>query len=81
MMGLSLVGSCGLVHWPLGFPFPVRTLPVLFCMCNVLGHLTPVHWCARSLRCVACVVYLATWLLFAAVLARCVVLLVRCPGQ
>ena len=38
------------------------------------------HQCARSACCVACAVSWATWLLFTGVPARCVVLLVRCPG-
>ena len=50
------------------------------CVCGVLGHLAPVHRCARLVCCVACVVSLATWLLFTGVSARCVVLRVRCPG-
>ena len=65
------LGSCSLVC-PLG---------VLFCLCGVLGHLAPVHRCARSACCVACAVSWATWLLFSCVPARCVVLRVRCPGR
>ena len=49
-------------------------------MCGVLGHLAPVHRCARSVRCVACAVSWTTWLLFTGVHTRCVVLCVRCPG-
>ena len=48
-------------------------------MCGVLGHLAPVHRCARLVRCFACAVSSAAWLLFTGVPARCVVLLVRCP--
>ena len=59
---------------------PVRPLGVLWCVCGVLGHLAPVHRCARSVCCVACAVSLAPWLLFTGVPAQCVVLLVRCPG-
>ena len=58
----------------------VRPLGVLLCVYGVLGHLAPVHRCARSVCCVACVVSWATWLLFTGVTARCVVLRVRCPG-
>ena len=65
-----LLGSCSPVH-------PLR--PVL-CSCGVLGHLAPVHRCARSVCCFACAVSWATWLLFTGVPTRCVVLLVRCPG-
>ena len=65
---------------PLGSCSPVRPLGVLLCVCGVLGHLAPVHWCARSVCCVACAVSWATWLLFTGVPARCVVLRVRCPG-
>ena len=55
---------------PLGSCSPVRTVGVLCCVCTVLGHLAPVHRCARSVRCVACAVSWATWLLFPGVLAR-----------
>ena len=63
------LGSCSLVC-PLG---------VLFCLCGVLGHLAPVHRCARSVRCFACAVSWATWLLFTGVPTWFVVLGVRCP--
>ena len=49
-------------------------------VCSVLGRLAPVHRCARAVCCVASAVSWATWLLFTGVLARCVVLRVRCPG-
>ena len=65
---------------PLGSCSPVCPLGVLFRACGVLGHLAPVHRCARSVCCVACAVSWATWLLFTGVPARCVVLRVRCPG-
>ena len=65
---------------PPGFCSPVRPLGVLFCVCGVLGHLAPVHWCTRSVCCFACAVSWASWLLFTGVPARCVVLRVRCPG-
>ena len=65
---------------PLGSCSPMRPLAVLFCACGVLGHLAPVHWCARSVCCVVCAVSWATWLLFTGVPAWCVVLRVRCPG-
>ena len=62
-------------------PFsPPCSLGALCCVSGVLCHLAPVHWCARSVRCLACAVSWATWLLFNGVLARCVVLPVRCPG-
>ena len=64
------LGSCSLVC-PLG---------VLLCWCGVLGHLAPVHRCARSVCCAPCPVSWATWILFAGVPAQCVVLRVRCPG-
>ena len=48
-------------------------------VCGVLGHLAPVHQSARLVRCFACAVSWATWLLFTGVPAQCVVLLVRCP--
>ena len=60
-------GSCSLVC----------LLGALFCLCGVLGHLAPVHRCARSACCVACAVSWATWLLFTGVPAPRVVLRVR----
>ena len=65
---------------PLGSCSAVCPLGVLRCTCGVLGHLAPVHRCARSVLCFACAVSSATCLLFTGVPARCVVLLVRCPG-
>ena len=65
---------------PLGSCSPVCPHGGLCCVCGVLGHLAPVHRCARSVCCVACAVSWATWLLFTGVPARCVVLRVRCPG-
>ena len=65
---------------PLGSCSPVCLLGVLCCVCGVLGQLAPVHWCARSVCCVACTVSLAPSLLFTGVPARCVVLRVWCPG-
>ena len=65
---------------PRGSCSPVCPLGVLCCVGGVLGHLAPVHWCARSVCCVACAVSWATWLLFTAAPARCVALRVRCPG-
>ena len=49
-------------------------------VCGVLRHLAPVRRCARWVRCVACAVSWATWLLFTGAPARCVALLVWCPG-
>ena len=65
---------------PLGSCSTVCPLGVLCCVCSVLGHLAPVHRCARSVCCVACAVSWAISLLFTGVPARCVVLRVRCPG-
>ena len=65
---------------PLGFCSPVRPPGVLWCMCGVLGHLAPVHWCAHSVCSVACAVSCATWLLFTGAPARCVALRLPCPG-
>ena len=65
---------------PLGSCSPVCPLAVLCCVCGVLGHLAPVHRCARSVLCFARAVSWATWLPFTGVPARCVVLRVRCPG-
>ena len=77
-----------LARW-VGWVAPVRpTHGVLFLscpsaalrVCSVLGRLAPVHRCARAVCFVAAAVSWATWLLFTGVLARCVVLRVRCPG-
>ena len=65
---------------PLGSCSRVRPLGVLLCMHGVLGHLAPVHRCARSVCCFVCAVSWATWLLFTGVPARFVVLCLRCPG-
>ena len=65
--------------WGDGF-FPSLGCPMCARVSGVLGHLAPVHWCACSVCCVACAVSRASWLLFTGVLARCVVLRVRCPG-
>ena len=37
--------------WPVGFFSPLCPLGVLCCVCDVLGHLAPVHRCAHSVRC------------------------------
>ena len=65
---------------PPGSCSPVCPLGALFRVCGVLGHLAPVHRCARSVCCVACAVSWATWLLCTGVPARCVVSRVRCLG-
>ena len=65
---------------PLGSCSPVCPLGALCCVCGVQGHLAPVHRCARSVRCFACAVSWATWLLSTGVLEWFVVLRVRCPG-
>ena len=64
----------------LGSRSPVCLLCLLFCSCGVLGHLAPVHRCARAVCCVVTAVSCATWLLFPGVSARCVVLRVWRPG-
>ena len=65
---------------PPGSCSPVCPLGVLCCVCGVLGPRAPVHRCACSVCCLACVVSWASRLLFTGVPARCVVLRVRCPG-
>ena len=65
---------------PLDSCSPVCPLGVLCCVCGVLGHLAPVHRCARAVCCVVSAVSWATWLLFTGVSARCVVLRVWRPG-
>ena len=54
---------------PLGSCSPVCVLVVLCCLCCVLSHLAPVHWCARSVCGVACAVSWPICLLFTGVLA------------
>ena len=65
---------------PLGSCSPVCPRGLLCCVYGVLGHLAPVHRCARLVRCFASAVSWATWLLFTGAPARCVVLRVRSPG-
>ena len=64
---------------PPGACSPVCPLGVLCSVCGVLGLPAPVHRCARSVCCVVCAVSWASRLLSTCVLARCVVLRVRCP--
>ena len=65
---------------------PTNGVLVLSCpsaalrVCGVLGHLAPVHRGARSVRCFACAVSWAIWLLFTGVPEWFVALRVRCPG-
>ena len=72
--------TCVQCPGPLGSCSPVCLRGLWCCVCGVLGHLAPVHRCARSVCCVACAVSWATWLLFTGAPARCVALRVRCPG-
>ena len=80
----SVPARCVALHvlcpWPLGSCSPVCPLYVLCFVCGVLGHLGPLKRCARSVRCLAGAVSWATWLLFSGAPARCVALLVQCPG-
>ena len=57
----GLLGSCS----------PVCPRGLLCCVCGVLGHLAPIHRCARSVCCVACAVSWATWLPFTGVRSVC----------
>ena len=74
------VCTCVRCPWPLCSCSPVCPLGALFCLCGVLGHLAPVRRCARPVRCVACAVSWATWLLLTGVPALCLALRVQCPG-
>ena len=80
----SLLALCFLLRvrfrGPLGSCSPVCLLGALCCVPGVFSHLAPVHRYARSVRCVACTVSSAPWLLFTGMPARCVALRVRCPG-
>ena len=72
--------TCVRCPGPLGSCSPVCPLGALCCICGVLGHLAPVLRCACSVRCCACAVSWATWLLFTGVPAWFVALGLRCPG-
>ena len=72
--------TCVQCPGPLGSCSPVWPRGLWCCVCGVLGHLAPVHRCARSVCCVACAVSWATWLPFTGAPAGCVVLRLRCPG-
>ena len=63
--------TCVQCPGPLGSCSPVCPRGLLCCVCGVLGHLAPVHRCARSVCCVACAVSWATWLPFTGVRAVC----------
>ena len=64
----GLLGSCS----------PVRPLGVFCCVWGVLGHLAPVHRCARSVCCFVCAVFWAIWLLCLVVVSRPFVVLGAC---
>ena len=76
--------TCARVWSVLGSLAPVHLCGRMVCsvcsVCGVLALLAPVRRCAHSVRSGACVVSCATWLLFTALLARCVVFRLRCPG-
>ena len=84
-LGVMLLPLARWVDWVAAVR-PTHGVLVLSCpsaglrVCSVLGRLAPVHRCARAVCCVASALSWATWLLFTVVLARCVVLRVRCPG-
>ena len=65
---------------PLGSCSPVCFCGVLCGVCGVLGHLAPVHRCARSVCYVLCLVSWASWLLFTGVFVWCVMWCMRRPG-
>ena len=65
---------------PLGSCSPVRPLGMCCVAWGVLGHLAPVHRCARVVCRVAYAVSWATWLLFTGAPARYVLCCVGCPG-
>ena len=54
--------TCVQCPGPLGSCSPVCPRGLLCCVYGVMGHLAPVHRCARSVCCVACGVSWATWL-------------------
>ena len=77
-------------HWPggsAGSPQCVRPMGYWFFPVPRVPYVCAVSWaagllftCARAVCCGASAVSWASWLLFTGVLARCVVLHVRCPG-
>ena len=73
--------TCAQCPGPLGSCSTVCSRGLLCRVCGVLGHLAPVHRCARSVWCVACAVSWATWLLFTGACPLCVALRARCPGS
>ena len=81
---IGLPAGCVVLHvrgpGGLGSRSSVCLRSLLCCVCGALGHLAPLHRCARSVRCFACALSMATWLLFTSVRARSVALRVRCPG-
>ena len=84
-LGVPLLPLARWVGW-VALVRPTHGVLVLSCpsaalrVCSVLGRWAPVHRCARAVCCGASAVSWAGWLLFTGVLARCVVLRVRCPG-
>ena len=72
--------TCVQCPGPLSSCSPVCPRGLLCCICGVLGHLAPVHRCARSVCCVACAVSWANWLPFTSAPPGCVALRLRCPG-
>ena len=66
---------CARCPSPLGSCSSVGPPAVLCCVCGVLGQLSPLHRCTRSVCCVPYALSLATLLLFTGVPAPCVV----CP--
>ena len=70
---LSLVRPmCARCPGALGSCSPVCSRGLLCRVCGVLGHVAPVHRCARSVWCVARAVSRAPWLPFTGVPAECV---------
>ena len=72
--------TCVQCPGPLGSCPPVCPRGLRCCVCDVPGHLAPVHRYARSVCCVACAVSWATCFPFTGAPAGCVVLRVPCPG-
>ena len=83
-LGVPLLPLARWVGW-VAPACPTHGLLVLSCpsaalrVCGFLGHLAPVHRCARSVRCFAFAESWATWLLFTGVPGWFVAFLVRFP--
>ena len=71
--------ACACVRFLLPLGACLGCAPLVRSVCGVLGHLASVHRCARLVCCVACALFLSTWLLLTGFPAWCILHRVRCP--